>query len=583
MRIQSVARPVLAVIILTMLPALSCTVAPPETSKRGSAPGGSSEALFARIGAAYDSTNYAGTVVNAKALIAEDPSYAKLDQVYLMAARSAQSLARYDEAAAFARFIPERFPASPHVAEARLIQAECLLRLGRYLESAEFATQVLLDKPGEEIAGRATAVQEEAAAHLSPGEAEALITKYPAAPVGKDLALDVAMRAFASGEYDRAYSVLAELLYRFPQHPRAPEIRRLLKITSERRTAPAPPNTPVNPFTLGVIYPVTSKFSLYGRYFEQGVTLAVDQYNAAAVKPVTLVQADSKASPVESARAARKLILEDGVLAVVGGVLAVPTVTAAVEANAWGAPLLSPVVTGEELADVGDWIFQTTVPPEIEVTAIAKCAIDKLLVKRFAVLAPAVGDGNRLAGFFEREITTLGGTIVSKQFFEPRSTDFKEQLDEIAGSAPEALFIPASPEELINILPQVKFYDLQVRLLGLSEWNTDKLIRLASNEIEGALFPLKTYHGRDIAAYEQFLALHNEKIGGEVDPLTIAGYFGTRLILDAIGQGMADREGVREYLATELYSDARKKQAEAAALTILTVHNGTVTEFTPAQ
>lgn len=569
-------------IALCLLLGSSCSFAPPETAGTARTTDQSGEVLFAAAAAAYDSTHYANALRQAKLLIADRPAFPRMEEVYLIAARSSHSLGRCDEAVAFSELISGRFPLSQHVAEANVIAAECLFELGRYFESIERATRVLIASPIPGHAKRAALIQDAAKSRLSPGEIERLLAQHPSAPVGEELALDVARREFASGDYENAYAILADLLYRFPEHPRAPEMRRLLKIASERRTAAAPSQCMVDPYTIGLLLPVTGNFSLYGRYFEQGVTLAVDSYNERAAHPVTLVQADSKASPVESAKAARKLILEDGVLAIVGGVLAMPTVTAAVEANAWGVPLLSPVVTDDELSDVGRWIFQTTISGEIEVTAIAKCAIETLLFTRFAVLAPAVGEKHQLALFFEREVTSLGGSVVSMQFFEPRSTDFKEQLEAIVMSSPEALFIPASSDELINILPQIRFYDVQARLLGLSDWNTDKLIRLSNLEIEGALFPLETYHGKNAVAYERFLALHREKIGEEINPFTIAGYFGMLTVLKAVEQGMADREEVRAFLSEELYGDAEKRRGEAAALTILTVHNGTVMEFTPA-
>ena len=568
------------VIVLSLFLGASCSFAPPETARVEQKSTQSSETLFSQVSAAYDSSHYASVVRHAKLLIADDPSFTRMDEVYLMAARSSQALDRADEAVTFSGLIAERFPASQHMIESKVIGAECLSDLGLYSESIDLATQVLLSSPDPELAQRAAVIQEAAKTHLSPGEIEILLAKYPAAPVTEELAVDAARREFARGNYENAYTLLADLLYRFPQHPRAPEMRRLLKATSDRRTAGVPAQGLVDPYKVGLILPVTGKFSMYGRYFEQGVILAAESYNERADHPVTIVQADSKARPVESAKSVRRLIHEDGVLAIVGGVLAVPTVTAAVEANAWGVPLLSPVVTDDELSEVGQWIFQTTVSGEIEVTAITKCAVEKLLLRRFAILAPAGGEKKRLAEFFRQEVTSLGGSVVSMQFFEPQSTDFKEQIESIVASSPEALFIPASSDELINILPQIRFYDLHARLLGLSDWNTDKLIRLSSNSIEGALFPLETYHGKDAAAYEQFLSLHREKVGEDVNPLTIAGYFGMRTVLKAIERGMADREEVREFLSEELYGDAERRRGEAAALTILTVHNGTVTEFT---
>jgi branched-chain amino acid transport system substrate-binding protein len=577
------ARPASCILVFSLaVLASSCSFAPFRTARGGGGGDEAGEAQLSRIVAAFDSTHYASAVHQSRELIRTVPAFQRMDEVYYRAARSSLSLARFGDAIKFSSLLLERYPVSAHDSEAMLICAEGYLGLRQFSEATEWATKVTL-APGESDAKkRAGEIQKAASAKLSPGELETLLKKYPSAPIADDLALDVAKNEYARGDYESAYELLADMLYRFPEHPRAPEIRRLLSVASEKRSSPAEPRGLVYPFRIGTVLPMTGKFSMYGKYFEAGLALAVDGYNETAPDSVTLVRADSRGDPVEAVKAARRLIHEEGVIAIVGSVLATPTLAAAVEANARGVPFLSAVNIEDELTDIGPWVFQTAVSGDIEVTAMARCAMDKLLLRRYAVLAPAVGGYKHLAEFFAQEISSLGGTIVSLQYFEPNATDFKDQLEAIGESLPEALFIPASPEELINILPQVRYYDVHARLLGLSEWNSEKLIRLSYDDIEGALFPLATYHGENAATYQQFLARHRETIGGEVNPLTVEGYFGTRAVLEAIQSGMSDREEVRDFLAGKLYGDAERRAGEAAALSILTVHNGEVVEFAPA-
>ena len=142
------------------------------------------------------------------------------------------------------------------------------------------------------------------------------------------------------------------------------------------------------------------------------------------------------------------------------------------------------------------------------------------------------------------------------------------------------MFIPGDAEELILLLPQASFYDLQIQLLGLSNWNSDKLLRLSQRELEGAIFPREAYHGKDAESYDAFVASYRKKFGGGMPPVAVAGYFGARLLLQTMMGGVIDRRHVREALDSELNASAAKRMQTAVSLPILKVSAGKVREYT---
>jgi len=395
---------------------------------------------------------------------------------------------------------------------------------------------------------------------------------------------------YANADYDAAYDLLAEFLYRFPEQTDVAEARRLLKLAAEKRQPPAgaddgagsPPGI-VEPNTIGAILPVTGpgQMSLFARYFGDGCRKAVDEFNETSSRKVTLVTADTKGSAVGAVKSVRKLILEDGAIALIGAVFTMPTITAAVEANAWQVPMLSPLVSTDDLLEIGPWIFETKVPRAVEVSAVADLAVSRLLFERIAVVSPDAGRYRDAADLFADEVVRLGAEVIEYTHYESGATDFREQLEAVRDAAPDAIFISGDYKELLNLLPQVKFYDLQVQLLGLSNWNNDNLLRLFRGELEGALFPLETYRGKDPEVYDRLKMSLGKEEKGEVNSVIVAGYFGMRLLLESLGAGASDRGEVRAYLDGELSQKAENRMAEAAALTILTVRSGKAVEFTP--
>ena len=579
---RSIFRPIphrwwLACLLLSGL--LSCTAAAPRGNRPGGISSSQPETLFTRIERAFAHSQSADVILAAREMMAACPDYFRIDEVYLMAARSAFLLGNFDEALGYARVILDKFPASAGRERALLLAAGCFRETGNFAESADVLLQVLSGAAGQALKTEAgEALHRLVRDRLTPQEMEVLAGNYPSSDFAEELSLKAAKQEYARGDYQKSHQLLTELLYHFPESKYSNEARRLLKMSAEAMAGAEITPRHVNPSKIGAIFPITGAQSIYGRYFEQGLTLALEEYNRTHEFQVSLATADSRGDPIDAAKAVRKLALEEGVVAVIGSVFTIPTITASVEANARGVPLLSPFVSSGRIAEIGPWVFQTKVPDEVEVSAVAAAATS-LLIERFAVLAPGFGERRRLGELFGQEIERLGGQLVALEFYEEGETNFKQQLETILEAAPEALFVPGTTDELILILPQINFYEMQVRLLGLSNWDSDKLIRLSRSEIENALFPLAAYHGKDRATFDRFSETYQERFGGELSPVSVAGYFGIRLLLQGLETGVADRDQMRQFLYSELAQSAEHRLGEARTLSIMTVRSGQVVEF----
>jgi len=518
-------------------------------------------------------------------LLAGAPGFPERDDALLRVAQVALAAERYTNAASdFDRIAAARPEGDVHNA-ALVGAADAYGHLDDPMRSAERLLDLLSGPVDAATRDRARArLQELARSRLGPAQMEALVNRYPDSPLAQAESMRLARRAYAGGNYDKAYRLLAELIYRFPRSRWVGEARQLLSLDTERRQAPtAAPATPVDPQAIGVLMPITGPMSLYGRYFEQGVDEALDEYNAQAIRPVRAVKADTKGRPVAAVEALRRVVQEDGVVAVVGPVFTMPVIAAAVESNAWRTPLVSPVTASDNLGRVGPWIFQTRVSPNVEVMAMAHLAVRRLFLTRYAVITPQRGARRKLADSFREAVERLGGTVVAFEVYDEGATDYREQLEPVREAAAEALFAPGSVEELLLLLPQIKFYDMQVQLLGLSNWKSAKLLRLSRDDLEGALFPADAYYGADRAAYENFRSALEAKGITEVSPVAVASYAGMRLLLEAIGQGATSRGDLRTWLSHKLHGTAEQRMAEADGLSILVVHDGRTHNYTPPE
>jgi branched-chain amino acid transport system substrate-binding protein len=540
------------------------------------------EALFASLREGVGSGQLDAAAAAASELINSYPRFGQIDEALYLAGQVADGQGRYAQAAVYYDALSTDHPASGYRARALSAAATAYGKLDDPLREAE--RLLMLEALPAEARDRADTSRRLAALaqeRLSPADLEALARKYPDSALARTSVLQKARSAYANGDYDRCYDLVASYLASLPREESAEDARRLMENAAERRQAPPPgPASRVDADRIGLLLPQTGSLALYGRLFEQGAKIAVDEYNERRSRHVGLVVADSRGGAVDAVKAVRRLIVEDGVIALVGDVFTLPAIAGAIEANAWRTSIVSPVVGSDDLVEIGAWVYQTRVPATIEATVLAEVATGPLALERFAILAPVRGERRAIADFFADEVRRLGHQVIAVEYFNEGAADFRPQFEKIRDATPDALFAAGSVDELLQILPQTKFFDLQVQLLGLSQWNSEKLLRLARDELEGAIFPAETHYG---ATPENERALR-EKImeagATDVSPVAVAGYYGTRVILDAMGAGAASRDDVRAYLEKRLRGDAAARRERAATVPLVRVRGGVLEAFT---
>ncbi len=333
---------------------------------------------------------------------------------------------------------------------------------------------------------------------------------------------------------------------------------------------------------VGVLAPLGGRFGVYGEAFLDGARLALARFNSENLSRFELIAADTEGEPVVAALAARRLILEEGVSALLGGVMSNPTVAAAVEANARQVPLLSPSATAENIHEIGPWVFQNNITSEAQVLAVARLAVREILGARFGVLYPNQGNGQALARVFEETIYELGGEIVASIPYEVGMTDFEAPLDEIRRAQPEILFLPGEVEQLLLLVPQLAYYEIGAQLLGNEAWNSRRLARLGGHRVNGAIFPSDVLLKRDRDLYREFLRLYERRYASSVNPVAARGFLGMTMLLEILGDGARGRDALREQLSlrtADTGDQLTRRELLSEQVTLMTVRDGEILPY----
>ncbi len=354
--------------------------------------------------------------------------------------------------------------------------------------------------------------------------------------------------------------------------------------------------------TLGVVLPLTGRLARFGQQSLEGILLAAGVFGGdpdAGESGVRLLIRDSAGRGDRAAEAVRELAAHPEVAAIVGPLVSDECEAAAAEAEAAGVPLIA-LNSKEDLVDGRTQVFRLRTTPSEEVEAVVEHAFGVLAARRFAILYPKDKYGLGLRALFWDAVERRGGSIVAAAGFEPTNTDFAAPIRRLVGyellspeesgalearkkllerarrlpaaearalrdeakrmTAPDgarlppivdfdALFIPASHEQIVLIAPQLVFHEAGgAVLLGASGWFSPDLVRLAREHVQRAVFPVHYFPGSPTSFVKQFTRDYQQAFESAPSDFSAQAFDAANLALLQLAQGAASRDAVREGL-----------------------------------
>jgi branched-chain amino acid transport system substrate-binding protein len=163
-----------------------------------------------------------------------------------------------------------------------------------------------------------------------------------------------------------------------------------------------------------------------------------------------------------------------------------------------------------------------------------------------------------LAQFFKEQFVKNGGQVVAELDFNGGDKDFKAQLTAIKGASPDAVFIPGYYTDVALIAIQARQLGLAVPLLGGDGWESEKLVEIGRDAVEGHYF--STHYHPDVGSErsKKFVENYRKRWNGKTpDALAACGYDSAIVLADAIQRAnSADGTKVREAIAATKDFDA---------------------------
>jgi branched-chain amino acid transport system substrate-binding protein len=308
---------------------------------------------------------------------------------------------------------------------------------------------------------------------------------------------------------------------------------------------------------VGEFASLTGKEAAFGQSSHAGTQMAVDDLNAAGGvlgKKIQLITEDDQSQGGQPATDVRKLISDDGVVAILGEVASSRSLEAAPICQQNKIPMISPSSTNPKVTEVGDYIFRVCFIDPFQGTVMANFAKNTLHMKTAAVLTDVASDYSMgLAKFFKDSFTANGGTIVADQKYSGGDKDFSAQLTAIKAANPDGIFIPGYYTEVGLIALQARPLGITVPLFGGDGWESSTLISIGGQALEGTYFSTHFTPQDTNAVVQEFVKKYEAKNSSQTpDAMAALGYDSMMILADAMKKaGTTDGAKVRDALAAE--------------------------------
>ncbi len=295
------------------------------------------------------------------------------------------------------------------------------------------------------------------------------------------------------------------------------------------------------PIKIGYVSALSGDTALWGQAGLNGMLLGAEQINANGGilgRPVQIVGLDGKGDPADSVSAYKKLVEEEGVVAVVGTNFSSCNIPIAAVADELKVPVIATAasnekVTVDESGKLHPYSFRLCFIDSFQGTVIGRYAAVQRGFKKGAIItditdAYSTGVGSYIAESFAAN----GGTMVASEQAQSGDNDFRAQLTKIAAAEPDVLFIPWIYQNVALIAKQARELGINCVMLGTDGWDSNELADLAGGALEGCSYVSRIgFNTHEAKAYaKEYEAKYNIAVEAEC----LFGNDGLYWIKDAI-------------------------------------------------
>jgi len=149
---------------------------------------------------------------------------------------------------------------------------------------------------------------------------------------------------------------------------------------------------------------------------------------------------------------------------------------------------------------------------------------------------------------FNRSATRIGYPIVIEERFQDGETDFKDRLQRIKGTSPDAILIWGNAKETALILKQIRELGMKQPVYTSDRAVSQDFLQLAGNMADGIVTTCQYNPDANDPKLKTFKADYIKRFGIEPDVFAAHAYDGMNILIEAINKAGLNRTLIRDVL-----------------------------------
>jgi ABC-type branched-subunit amino acid transport system substrate-binding protein len=518
----------------------------------------------------YKSEEYRSALANFETLTSSRDLHQHMTASLLMSGKCLHQLQRYSEALPFYDKLISTFPRSSYLDDAHFARASALYKMEElskavrdFLWVADWSHQPVLAAKSATLAAKITR------AKLSLPETRNLLAVANGENSAAIAIVELARKEIAEGSAERAEALLRDYKRKYDSKKHLPSFDQLQR---EAQSSAA------SSVKVGVILPLTGYYADEGQGILQGIKFAQQHRQPSTVQ---LVVGDSESNLIKAIHELKRQIEGEDVNVIIGELESEITAGIGALASREGVPVIAPAATENDVASVGETIYQLNSNLERKGEALAQYAFEILGLRTFATLAPADEYGQQMTNSFTSKIDQLGGRIIAQSWYYGNPEDLGRQFKSIREAAfaldstdvtaimkeaeqngqdlderdvpvqsVDGVFFPIYADHIKYVAPQFALNNIRAQILGGEYW--DNLEALQAPQVQryvnGVVFVSDYFPDEQSAEFRDFRTEFRLKMKRTPERWEVFGYDTFNLLNHIVQSGARSRLQIHEAL-----------------------------------
>jgi branched-chain amino acid transport system substrate-binding protein/urea transport system substrate-binding protein len=314
-------------------------------------------------------------------------------------------------------------------------------------------------------------------------------------------------------------------------------------------TMPAASLAGKKPIKIGVVLPLSGGFEIYGNLGVRGAKMAVAEINAAGGvldgRPLELIIEDNKTDPKTAVEKAKKLVMRDKVVALMGPVSSAARDAMTPVAEKYKTPLLYGI--DYEGGVCNRYVFLYSAIPDHDMDKLIPYMAEKY-GKSFYIFGYDYVWPHKMTEAIKRNVEKIGGEIVGIEYTPFGVKDYAPTIQKISKSGAKILMLIVPGADGFTFIKQFSNFGLKekIQIVALAS-DENYLMALTPDQSEGIFTALPFLASLDKPEAKDFVARQHKMFGPDTVVTWATGsHYGLIMLLaEAIKKaGSDDREKI---------------------------------------